>query len=87
MRLRPAAAGTDRLRRHGNVGERNTGPTKAMVLAAGKGARLFPLTGVLPDSPAVGKAILQHVFELCEGYVCRPPTTGPEELKRQLGIS
>jgi mannose-1-phosphate guanylyltransferase len=39
---------------------------KAMVLAAGKGTRLFPLTGVIPKpmAPVVGKPILQHIFEL-----------------------
>jgi mannose-1-phosphate guanylyltransferase/mannose-1-phosphate guanylyltransferase/phosphomannomutase len=39
---------------------------KAMVLAAGKGTRLFPLTGVVPKpmAPVVGKPILQHIFEL-----------------------
>ena len=39
---------------------------KAMVLAAGKGTRLFPLTGVLPKpmAPVAGKPILQHIFEL-----------------------
>src|SRR5215212_11041739 len=37
-----------------------------MVLAAGKGMRLFPLTGVIPKpmAPVVGKPILQHIFEL-----------------------
>lgn len=39
---------------------------KAMVLAAGKGTRLFPLTGVLPKpmAPAADKPIIQHIFEL-----------------------
>jgi mannose-1-phosphate guanylyltransferase len=39
---------------------------KAMVLAAGKGTRLFPLTGVIPKpmAPVVGKPTLQHIFEL-----------------------
>jgi mannose-1-phosphate guanylyltransferase len=39
---------------------------KAMVLAAGKGTRLFPLTGVIPKpmAPVVGTPILQHIFEL-----------------------
>jgi NDP-sugar pyrophosphorylase family protein len=39
---------------------------KAMVLAAGKGTRLFPLTGVIPKpmAPVVGKPIIQHIFEL-----------------------
>jgi NDP-sugar pyrophosphorylase family protein len=37
-----------------------------MVLAAGKGTRPFPLTGVIPKSmaPVVGKPIIQHIFEL-----------------------
>jgi mannose-1-phosphate guanylyltransferase len=39
---------------------------KAMVLAAGKGTRLFPLTGVIPKpiAPVAGKPVLQHTFEL-----------------------
>jgi mannose-1-phosphate guanylyltransferase len=39
---------------------------KAMVLAAGKGTRLFPLTGVIPKpmAPVAGKPIVQHIFEL-----------------------
>jgi mannose-1-phosphate guanylyltransferase len=39
---------------------------KAMVLAAGKGTRLFPLTGVLPKpmAPVAGKPVLQHIFDL-----------------------
>lgn len=39
---------------------------KAMVLAAGKGTRLMPLTGELPKpmAPVAGKPILQHIFEL-----------------------
>jgi mannose-1-phosphate guanylyltransferase len=42
---------------------------KAMVLAAGKGTRLFPLTGVIPKpmAPVVGKPIVQHIFELLAG--------------------
>ena len=41
---------------------------KAMVLAAGKGTRLFPLTGVLPKpiAPVAGKPVLQHIFDLLE---------------------
>ena len=37
-----------------------------MVLAAGKGTRLFPLTGVLPKpmAPVAGKPVLQHIFDL-----------------------
>jgi NDP-sugar pyrophosphorylase family protein len=37
-----------------------------MVLAAGKGTRLFPLTGVIPKpmAPVAGKPMLQHIFEL-----------------------
>lgn len=39
---------------------------KAMVLAAGKGTRLLPLTGELPKpmAPIVGKPMIQHIFEL-----------------------
>jgi mannose-1-phosphate guanylyltransferase len=39
---------------------------KGMVLAAGKGTRLFPLTGVIPKplAPVAGKPIIQHIFEL-----------------------
>ena len=39
---------------------------KAMVLAAGKGTRLFPLTGEIPKpmAPVVGKPLIQHIFEL-----------------------
>jgi mannose-1-phosphate guanylyltransferase len=39
---------------------------KAMVLAAGKDTRLFPLTGALPKpmAPVIGKPIIQHIFEL-----------------------
>lgn len=39
---------------------------KAMVLAAGKGTRLFPLTGVIPKpmAPVAGKSVLQHIFDL-----------------------
>lgn len=39
---------------------------KAMVLAAGKGTRLYPLTGEIPKpmAPIVGTPIIQHIFEL-----------------------
>jgi len=39
---------------------------KAMVLAAGKGTRLLPLTGELPKpmAPIAGKPMIQHIFEL-----------------------
>ena len=41
---------------------------KAMVLAAGKGTRLLPLTGEVPKpmAPVAGKPIIQHIFELLE---------------------
>jgi mannose-1-phosphate guanylyltransferase len=37
-----------------------------MVLAAGQGTRLFPLTGEIPKpmAPVVGKPMIQHIFEL-----------------------
>jgi len=39
---------------------------KGMVLAAGKGTRLMPLTGEIPKpmAPIVGKPMIQHIFEL-----------------------
>src|SRR5215203_3910598 len=39
---------------------------KAIVLAAGKGTRLFPLTGEIakPMAPVAGKPMLQYIFEL-----------------------
>jgi mannose-1-phosphate guanylyltransferase len=39
---------------------------KAMVLAAGKGTRLLPLTGEIPKpmAPIAGKPMIQHIFEL-----------------------
>ena len=39
---------------------------KAMVLAAGKGTRLFPLTGEIPKpmAPVVGTPIIEHIFDL-----------------------
>ena len=42
---------------------------KAMVLAAGKGTRLSPLTDVVPKpmAPVVGKPMLGHIFELLAG--------------------
>jgi mannose-1-phosphate guanylyltransferase len=45
-------------------------PLKAMVLAAGKGTRLFPLTGEIPKpmAPVVGKPITQHIFDLLAGH-------------------
>jgi len=41
-------------------------PVKAMVLAAGKGTRLYPLTGEIPKpmAPIAGTPIIQHIFEL-----------------------
>src|SRR5918911_5426364 len=46
---------------------RNGWPTvKAMVLAAGKGTRLFPLTGEIPKpmAPVVDAPIIRHIFDL-----------------------
>jgi len=42
---------------------------KGMVLAAGKGTRLLPLTAEIPKpmAPIAGKPILQHIFELLAG--------------------
>ena len=39
-----------------------------MVLAAGKGTRLFPLTGEIPKpmAPVVDTPLLQHIFELLD---------------------
>lgn len=39
---------------------------KAMTLAAGKGTRLFPLTGEVPKpmAPVVDRPIIEHIFEL-----------------------
>ncbi len=39
---------------------------KAMVLAAGKGTRLFPLTGEIPKpmAPVVDTPIIRHIFDL-----------------------
>src|SRR5829696_5674490 len=39
---------------------------KAMVLAAGKGTRLFPLTGEVPKplAPVANVPIIEHIFEL-----------------------
>lgn len=42
---------------------------KAIVLAAGKGTRLLPLTEEVPKpmAPVVGEPIIQHIFELLAG--------------------
>jgi mannose-1-phosphate guanylyltransferase/mannose-1-phosphate guanylyltransferase/phosphomannomutase len=42
---------------------------KAIVLAAGKGTRLLPLTKEIPKpmAPIVGKPMIQHIFELLAG--------------------
>ena len=43
---------------------------KAMALAAGKGTRLFPLTGEIPKpmAPVVNTPIIEHIFELLAGH-------------------
>src|SRR5918994_5383104 len=42
---------------------------KAMALAAGKGTRLFPLTGEIPKpmAPVVNTPIIEHIFDLLAG--------------------
>ena len=49
----------------GTAGGEQT-PVRAMVLAAGKGTRLFPLTGQLPKpmAPVVDTPIIEHIFSL-----------------------
>jgi hypothetical protein len=44
-------------------------PVKAMVLAPGKGTKLFPLTGQIPKPMALvlDKPVIQHIFELLAG--------------------
>jgi mannose-1-phosphate guanylyltransferase len=39
---------------------------RAMVLAAGKGTRLFPLTGEVPKpmAPVANTPIIRHIFDL-----------------------
>jgi mannose-1-phosphate guanylyltransferase len=66
---RDVAARKARVRRH--TSSRYDGGTrmarmKAMVLAAGKGTRLSPLTKEIPKpmAPVVGKPIIQHILEL-----------------------
>ena len=43
---------------------------KAMALAAGKGTRLFPLTGEIPKpmAPVVNTLIIEHIFDLLAGH-------------------
>src|SRR3712207_9271374 len=43
---------------------------KAMALAAGKGTRLFPLTGEIPKpmAPVVNTPIIEHIFDLLVGH-------------------
>jgi len=40
-----------------------------MVLAAGKGTGLFPLTGAIPKplAPVADKPVMEHIFELLAG--------------------
>ncbi len=46
---------------------------KAMALAAGKGTRLFPLTGEIPKpmAPVVDTPIIEHIFDLLAGHGVR----------------
>ncbi|MDP9475565.1 MAG: sugar phosphate nucleotidyltransferase, partial [Actinomycetota bacterium] len=41
-----------------------------MALAAGKGTRLFPLTGEIPKpmAPVVDTPIIEHIFDLLAGH-------------------
>lgn len=43
---------------------------KAMALAAGKGTRLFPLTGEIPKpmAPVVDRPIIEHIFDLLAAH-------------------
>lgn len=43
---------------------------KAMALAAGKGTRLFPLTGEVPKpmAPVVDRPIIEHIFDLLAAH-------------------
>jgi mannose-1-phosphate guanylyltransferase len=47
-----------------------TEPVKAMVLAAGKGTRLFPLTDEIPKpmAPVVDTPIIEHIFNLLASH-------------------
>jgi mannose-1-phosphate guanylyltransferase len=50
----------------GNLCGKASNPVKAMVLAAGKGTRLFPLTDEIPKpmAPVVDTPIIEHIFDL-----------------------
>ena len=59
-------------------------PNKVVAGRAENDAEAAEFIPLLADRPMRGGAATAYV---CEGYACQTPTTDPEELKRQLGIS